>query len=43
MNKLIKQLVIRSSSTRVRNKIKRVKLEQNISFDDKFEFDSCLK
>jgi hypothetical protein len=29
-NKLIKQLVIRSSSTRVRNKIKRVKLEQNI-------------
>jgi hypothetical protein len=29
-HKLIEQLVIRSSSTRVRNKIKRAKFEQNI-------------
>jgi hypothetical protein len=30
MDKLIEQLVIRSSSTRIRNKIKRDKFEQNI-------------
>jgi hypothetical protein len=30
MNKLIEQLVIRSSSTCVQNKIKRAKLEQDI-------------
>jgi hypothetical protein len=43
MNKLIEQLVIRSNSTRVQNKIKRAELEHNISFDDKFKLDLCSK